>query len=65
MTLLEHPTDGERTRRMFEEANARYEASKQIHALGRFDNKLFMNCRLMSAFGGKADIAPASQNVRL
>ena len=30
MTLREHLTDGERTRRVFEDANARYEASKQI-----------------------------------
>jgi predicted metal-dependent enzyme (double-stranded beta helix superfamily) len=32
LTLLEHRSDGERTRRMFEEANARFEASKR--ALG-------------------------------
>jgi predicted metal-dependent enzyme (double-stranded beta helix superfamily) len=32
MTLREHRTDGERTRRVFEEANARYEASKQLRA---------------------------------
>jgi len=30
MTLLEHRSDGERTRRVFEEANARYEATKQF-----------------------------------
>ena len=30
MTLLEHRSDGERVRRVFEEANARYEASKHI-----------------------------------
>jgi len=30
LTLLEHRSDGERTRRMFEEANARFEASKRI-----------------------------------
>jgi predicted metal-dependent enzyme (double-stranded beta helix superfamily) len=30
LTLLEHRSDGERTRRMFEEANARYEASKHV-----------------------------------
>jgi predicted metal-dependent enzyme (double-stranded beta helix superfamily) len=29
LTLLEHRSDGERVRRMFEEANARFEASKQ------------------------------------
>jgi predicted metal-dependent enzyme (double-stranded beta helix superfamily) len=29
-TLLEHPWEGERARRVFEEANARYEASKQF-----------------------------------
>jgi predicted metal-dependent enzyme (double-stranded beta helix superfamily) len=29
-TLLEHQSDGERTRRMFEEANARFEASKRF-----------------------------------
>jgi predicted metal-dependent enzyme (double-stranded beta helix superfamily) len=32
MTLLEHRSDGERVRRAFEEANARYEASKRIRA---------------------------------
>jgi hypothetical protein len=32
MTLLEHRSDGERVRRVFEEANARYEASKHIGA---------------------------------
>ena len=32
MTLLEHRSDGERVRRVFEEANARYEASKHIRA---------------------------------
>jgi uncharacterized protein (DUF1330 family) len=32
MTLLEHRSDGERVRRVFEEANARYEASKDIGA---------------------------------
>jgi hypothetical protein len=32
MTLLEHRSDGERVRRVFEEANARYEASKYIGA---------------------------------
>jgi predicted metal-dependent enzyme (double-stranded beta helix superfamily) len=32
LTLLEHRSDGERTRRMFEEANARYEASKHVQA---------------------------------
>jgi len=30
MTLLEHRSDGERARRMFEEANARFEASKRV-----------------------------------
>jgi predicted metal-dependent enzyme (double-stranded beta helix superfamily) len=30
LTLLEHCSDGERTRRVFEEANARYEASKHV-----------------------------------
>jgi hypothetical protein len=30
MTLLEHRSDGERVRHVFEEANARYEASKSI-----------------------------------
>ena len=30
MTLEEHRSDGERTRRVFEEANARYEATKQL-----------------------------------
>jgi predicted metal-dependent enzyme (double-stranded beta helix superfamily) len=28
LTLLEHPSDGEQTKRIFEEANARFEASK-------------------------------------
>jgi predicted metal-dependent enzyme (double-stranded beta helix superfamily) len=32
LTLLEHGSDGERTRRMFEEANARFEATKQLLA---------------------------------
>ena len=32
LTLAEHKSDGERTRRMFEEANARYEATKQYLA---------------------------------
>ena len=32
LTLSEHKSDGERTRRMFEEANARYEASKEYRA---------------------------------
>jgi predicted metal-dependent enzyme (double-stranded beta helix superfamily) len=32
MTLLEHRSDGEQTRRVFEEANARYEACKQLRA---------------------------------
>ena len=32
MTLLEHRSDGEQVRRVFEEANARYEASKHIRA---------------------------------
>jgi hypothetical protein len=32
LTLLEHRSDGERTRRVFEEANARYEASKDARA---------------------------------
>src|SRR5499427_1952301 len=32
MTLEEHPSDGERVRRTFEEANARYEASKRLRA---------------------------------
>ena len=32
MTLLEHRSDGERVRRVFDEANARYEASKHIGA---------------------------------
>ena len=32
LTLQEHRTDGEQTRRVFEEANARYEASKHLHA---------------------------------
>jgi predicted metal-dependent enzyme (double-stranded beta helix superfamily) len=31
-TLLEHRSDGERTQRMFEEANARFEASKRFLA---------------------------------
>ena len=30
LTLEEHRTDGERTRRVFEDANARYEATKQL-----------------------------------
>ena len=30
LSLLEHHSDGERTRRMFEEANARFEASKRV-----------------------------------
>jgi predicted metal-dependent enzyme (double-stranded beta helix superfamily) len=30
LTLEEHRTDGERARRVFEEANARYEATKQL-----------------------------------
>ena len=30
MTLLEHRSDGERVRHMFEEANARFEASKRV-----------------------------------
>lgn len=30
LTLEEHASDGERTRRVFEEANARYEATKQL-----------------------------------
>jgi predicted metal-dependent enzyme (double-stranded beta helix superfamily) len=33
MTLLEHRSDGEQVRRVFEEANARYEASKHIRAI--------------------------------
>ena len=32
LTLQEHGSDGEKTRRMFEEANARFEASKQFLA---------------------------------
>jgi predicted metal-dependent enzyme (double-stranded beta helix superfamily) len=32
LTLLEHRSDGERTRRVFQEANARYEALKHIGA---------------------------------
>jgi len=32
LRLLEHRSDGERTRRVFEEANARYEASKDARA---------------------------------
>jgi predicted metal-dependent enzyme (double-stranded beta helix superfamily) len=32
MTLLEHRSDGERVRRVFEEANMRYEATKHIRA---------------------------------
>jgi predicted metal-dependent enzyme (double-stranded beta helix superfamily) len=32
LTLVEHRSDGERTRRVFEEANARFEASKQFLA---------------------------------
>jgi predicted metal-dependent enzyme (double-stranded beta helix superfamily) len=32
LTLLEHRSDGERVRRVFEEANARYEVSKHIGA---------------------------------
>jgi len=32
LTLLEHRSDGERTRRVFEEANARYEARKHVRA---------------------------------
>lgn len=32
LTLEEHGSDGERTRRVFEEANARYEATKQLRA---------------------------------
>jgi len=30
LTLLEHRSDGERTRRVFEEANARFEATRQL-----------------------------------
>lgn len=30
LTLVEHHSDGERTRRMFEEANVRFEASKRV-----------------------------------
>jgi hypothetical protein len=30
MTLEEHRSDGERARRVFEEANARYEATKHL-----------------------------------
>jgi len=30
--LLEHRSDGERARRMFDEANARFEASKRVLA---------------------------------
>ena len=33
LTLQEHRADGEKTRRMFEEANARFEASKQFRSL--------------------------------
>jgi predicted metal-dependent enzyme (double-stranded beta helix superfamily) len=32
LTLQEHRSDGEKTRRMFDEANARYEASKRFPA---------------------------------
>src|SRR5262249_14235297 len=32
LTLEEHPSDGERVRRTFEEANARYEASRRLRA---------------------------------
>jgi hypothetical protein len=32
MTLLEHQSDGERVKRVFEEANARYKATKYIGA---------------------------------
>ena len=32
MTLLEHRSDGERVKRVFEEANARYEAGKHVGA---------------------------------
>jgi len=32
MTLEEHRSDGERVRRVFEDANARYEATKQLRA---------------------------------
>jgi predicted metal-dependent enzyme (double-stranded beta helix superfamily) len=32
LTLLEHRSDGQRTRRMFEEANARFEATKRLLA---------------------------------
>jgi predicted metal-dependent enzyme (double-stranded beta helix superfamily) len=32
LTLNEHPSDGERVRRTFEEANARYEAAKRLLA---------------------------------
>ena len=32
LTLEEHATDGERTRRVFEEANARYEATRHLRA---------------------------------
>src|SRR6266567_2706616 len=32
LTLLEHRSDGERTRRMFEEANVRFEASRRLLA---------------------------------
>jgi len=32
LTLSEHKSDGEQTRRMFEEANARYEVSQRSMA---------------------------------
>jgi len=32
LTLEEHLSDGERTRRVFEEANARFEVSKRLRA---------------------------------
>jgi hypothetical protein len=56
--------DGERARRVFEEANARYEASTLVHAsvelarMSAFGTKRTWHSRsTMSAFEGKADIA--------
>jgi predicted metal-dependent enzyme (double-stranded beta helix superfamily) len=33
LTLEEHQSDGERARRVFEEANARYEATKHLRTI--------------------------------
>ena len=49
--------DGERARRVFEEANARYEASKHIGAR-------FRGTRTDVRFWHKADIQPSPGNVR-